>query len=61
MRRYAIELSKTIGGFDSEVVSLLAGYSWPGNVRELKAVIERAVLVCNGETVRKDHLSGICG
>jgi hydrogenase-4 transcriptional activator len=30
-------------------LELLAGYAWPGNVRELIAVVERAVILGNGE------------
>ena len=33
----------------SEDLELLAGYPWPGNVRELIAVLERAVILGNGE------------
>jgi len=35
---------------------LLLEYSWPGNVRELDNVIERAVLVCDGEEILPRHL-----
>ena len=31
-------------------------YSWPGNIRELKNVIERAVLLATGETIRPKDL-----
>jgi PAS domain S-box-containing protein len=31
--------------------AVLVGYSWPGNVRELQNVIERAVIVAQGETL----------
>jgi DNA-binding NtrC family response regulator len=34
---------------------MLESYSWPGNIRELENVIERAVLMCDGE-VRPEHL-----
>jgi two-component system NtrC family response regulator len=34
----------------------LAAHSWPGNVRELQHAIERAVLVCEGEEIRPEHL-----
>lgn len=33
---------------------VLRGYDWPGNVRELKNVIERAVILSRGDTVRLD-------
>jgi NtrC-family two-component system response regulator AlgB len=41
---------------DEEVRRFLVSYSWPGNVRELRHVLERAVLVCPGRTIRLDHL-----
>jgi DNA-binding NtrC family response regulator len=34
----------------------LQGYAWPGNVRELRNVIERAVLLAEGETIEPPHL-----
>jgi DNA-binding NtrC family response regulator len=37
---------------------LLAAWRWPGNVRELKAVIQRAVLMNEGETLEPEHLPG---
>ena len=35
---------------------MLESHSWPGNVRELENVIERAVLLSGGETIRPEHL-----
>jgi len=34
----------------------LEAHTWPGNVRELRNVIERAVLLCQGETIGPDHV-----
>ncbi|XXT16973.1 sigma 54-interacting transcriptional regulator [Sorangium sp. So ce429] len=34
-----------------EVLGVLEAYSWPGNVRELRNVIERAAVLCAGESV----------
>jgi two-component system response regulator AtoC len=34
-----------------EALRLLEGYRWPGNVRELENVIERAVVLCRGDTI----------
>ncbi|AEB08221.1 sigma-54-dependent transcriptional regulator [Desulfobacca acetoxidans] len=36
---------------DPEVMKILLRYPWPGNVRELENVIERAVILCSGDTI----------
>jgi DNA-binding NtrC family response regulator len=38
------------------VLQLLGDYAWPGNVRELENVIERAVVLCRGDTLTADDL-----
>lgn len=36
----------------------LISYDWPGNVRELKNVVERAIILCDGQVeVRSEHLT----
>src|SRR6185436_8824622 len=39
----------TVSTGNAETRGLLLGYAWPGNVRELKNVIERAVILAQGE------------
>jgi two-component system response regulator AtoC len=36
---------------------LLADYAWPGNVRELENVIERALVLAQGNTIEPEHLA----
>ena len=36
---------------DPEAERLFYKYSWPGNVRELENIIERAMILCPGETI----------
>jgi DNA-binding NtrC family response regulator len=38
------------------VLELLRAHAWPGNVRELKNVIERACVLCAGDTILPEHL-----
>ncbi|MDM8544345.1 sigma-54 dependent transcriptional regulator [Desulfococcaceae bacterium HSG9] len=44
---------------EQEVERLLFNYSWPGNVRELENVIERAVVLCAGETITLADLPAV--
>ena len=34
----------------------LLSYSWPGNVRELENIVERAVILCGGQTIDEEHI-----
>jgi DNA-binding NtrC family response regulator len=49
LRCYSRQMNKDIKGMDREAVLRLTGYNWPGNVRQLRNVIERAVILCEGE------------
>jgi DNA-binding NtrC family response regulator len=50
------EFNKNIRGISEDAQALLLHYKWPGNVRELKNVIERAVILCQGDHLRPEHL-----
>jgi len=56
LARYAQETNKIFKGFSREALELLREYPWPGNVRELKNAVERAVVLCKGQTVEADDL-----
>jgi len=54
--RVAVDLGRLHLTMSDEAMDTLSSYSWPGNVRELKNVIERAVLLAKGETIRARDL-----
>lgn len=39
-----------------EALKTLSAYSWPGNIRELENLMERAVLIYEGITIKPEHL-----
>ncbi|WP_298013656.1 sigma-54 dependent transcriptional regulator [uncultured Castellaniella sp.] len=39
-----------------DALQALREYAWPGNIRELRNVLERAVLLCNGDTITRRDL-----
>jgi len=57
LRKYGGKLSKPVKGFASGAMDRLNAYSWPGNVRELENVVERAVILCEGENIGPEDLS----
>ena len=54
--KFCRDLNKTVtlsqGAYDE-----LRAYPWPGNVRELQNCIERAMILCDGDTVHARHLN----
>jgi len=52
----AREFGRRFAGISPETLGLLSAYHWPGNVRELKAILNRAVLLHDGELLQPSHL-----
>ncbi|MEM7582276.1 MAG: sigma 54-interacting transcriptional regulator [Acidobacteriota bacterium] len=55
-RRHGEKLGSTHLGIAPEARRCLLAYDWPGNVRELGNAIERAVVLGDGEVVRREDL-----
>jgi PAS domain S-box-containing protein len=53
--RYAKKTGKRIANIEKKTLNLFQTYKWPGNVRELQNVVERAVILCDGETFSVDE------
>ena len=54
--RFAQKYRKPLTGFDGATATAMQRHPWPGNVRELAHVVERAVLMATGDTIKADHL-----
>jgi formate hydrogenlyase transcriptional activator len=52
--RFAKRFGKKVEGVSQETMARLMSYPWPGNVRELQNVMERAVVLSAGPTLRLD-------
>ena len=49
-------LGTTVRGFDKKATKLLLEYPWPGNVRELENLVERSVVLAEGDRVGVEDL-----
>lgn len=56
LQEFKKEFNRNVQKFHPETEKLLLEYSWPGNVRELKNVIERSVILAQGDTILPEHL-----
>jgi DNA-binding NtrC family response regulator len=55
--RFCRDLNKKLLTLAPAALDELDAYTWPGNVRELQNCIERAVILCDGETIHARHLN----
>jgi two-component system response regulator AtoC len=54
--KYNEDFHKVVRKISKEVESFFMAYDWPGNVRELKNVIERAMILGEGDSLLMEHL-----
>ena len=52
MRTYARKYGRPIQRLSQDAMATISAYPWPGNVRSLKHALERAVILCEGDTLR---------
>jgi formate hydrogenlyase transcriptional activator len=55
IERYASKTGKKIRNVKKKTLELFQAYDWPGNIRELQNVVERAVILCDGDTLVVDE------
>ncbi|WP_434356323.1 sigma-54 dependent transcriptional regulator [Parasalinivibrio latis] len=49
--RHCTQQGRAVPSMQESAIDKLVGYHWPGNVRELDNVIQRALILCDGESV----------
>ena len=57
LNQYSIQMQKPLPKVDSRVLNSLEQYDFPGNIRELKNIIERAVILCDGDIILPEYIS----
>ena len=56
MERFAKQFKKPFRSIASPAEHVMMEYNWPGNIRELRNLMERTVLLENGEILQAHHL-----
>jgi len=51
LKKFSDRFGNNVASVDPDALRLLSSYGWPGNVRELENVIERGVILCEGDTL----------
>lgn len=55
MARYG----RRLRGISPQAIAHLEKYDYPGNIHELRAIIEQAVIRCQGDWITAEHLGGV--
>ena len=58
IHRHNIEMKMTYKGVDSATMRILMSLPWKGNIRELDNILERAMILGNGEWISPPELPG---
>ncbi len=54
--KFAKDLGRKVPAFSDEVLRQMMAYHWPGNVRELENLVQKLVLVAEGDTIMPTDL-----
>jgi DNA-binding NtrC family response regulator len=57
MRAYARKYGRPVRRIAEDAMAAMTAYPWPGNVRALRHALERAVILCEGDTLRPGDFS----
>jgi two-component system response regulator AtoC len=59
LEKYSQKSDRQVKGFSPRAIKMLRDYSWPGNVRELEHLIERILILEDGEIIQPENLPSI--
>ncbi|MFL6213469.1 MAG: sigma-54-dependent transcriptional regulator [Blastocatellia bacterium] len=54
--KHSKEAHRVIRGLTPSARNVMMNYAWPGNVRQVESAIERAILLCEGDTIDVEDL-----
>jgi transcriptional regulator with PAS, ATPase and Fis domain len=58
IQRHNQEMNTTYKGVDSATMRILMSFPWKGNIRELDNILERAMILGDGEWIKPSELPG---
>mgnify|MGYP000740092854 CR=1 FL=1 len=56
IRLYASKMNTAVRDISREALRKLVRYSWPGNIRQLEHIIQRALILADGDTILPEHV-----
>jgi DNA-binding NtrC family response regulator len=56
VHKYSESYQKPVENIEPDALALLQSYSWPGNVRELENVLQRAIIMAEGNSIQATDL-----
>jgi two-component system response regulator PilR (NtrC family) len=56
IKKYNAELKRRVMGVENDAMATLVNYNWKGEVRELENIVERAVLLSDGDMISMEDL-----
>jgi DNA-binding NtrC family response regulator len=56
VEKFRGDSAKRVTGVHPDAMETLKNHEWPGNIRELRNAVERAVILCDGELIMREHL-----
>jgi len=57
LQKHGTAMRKQITRISDGAEKVLLAYSYPGNIRELENIIQRAIILCNGDSLQPEHLA----